>query len=76
MRQIKIPDLASPRFKVKSFWSWGNMLALPQDVQDKIEATTRENLRPYQQGGSTLSPMKSYSGVRRSRHLSEPERDS
>ena len=33
---------------VESFWSWGNMAALPQGVQDKIEATTRENLKPYE----------------------------
>ena len=41
---------------VKSFWSWGNMGALPQDVQDKIEATTRENLRGHQQDGEYAFP--------------------
>ena len=39
-----------------SFWNWGNMAALPREVQDKIEATTRENLQPYGQEGEYAFP--------------------
>ena len=28
---------------LRAFWDWGNMAALPQEAQDKIKATTREN---------------------------------
>ena len=41
---------------VESFWSWGNMAALPQQIQDKIEVTTRENLKPYEQDGGYSFP--------------------
>ena len=41
---------------VESFWSWGNMAALPQEIQDKIEVTTRENLKPYEQDGGYSFP--------------------
>ena len=41
---------------VASFWSWGNMAALPTEVQGKIEATTRENLEPYAQEGGYVLP--------------------
>ena len=41
---------------VESFWSWGNMAALPQEMQDKIEVTTRENLEPYEQDGGYSFP--------------------
>ncbi len=41
---------------VQSFWSWGNMAALPPEVQGKIEATTRENLEPYAQEGGYALP--------------------
>ena len=51
MWRTKTPDPI-----VKSFWSWGNMAALPQDKQDKIEATTRENLRPYEKQGEYAFP--------------------
>jgi SAM-dependent methyltransferase len=36
---------------LRGFWDWGNIAALPQDVQDRIEATTRENARQYLQRG-------------------------
>ena len=39
----------SPDPIVNSFWDWGNMSAMPQDLQDKIETATRQNLAPYQQ---------------------------
>jgi hypothetical protein len=32
---------------LRGFWDWGNMAALPQEVQDKIKATTRDNAQPY-----------------------------
>jgi SAM-dependent methyltransferase len=33
---------------LKAFWDWGNMGALPEDVQARIEATTRENLAAFE----------------------------
>ncbi len=36
---------------VESFWVWGNMAELPTEVQHKIKATTRENLKAYAQEG-------------------------
>ena len=41
---------------LRGFWDWGNMAALPQEVQDKIEATTRENAQPYAQSGQFVFP--------------------
>ena len=41
---------------LRGFWDWGNMAALPQEAQDKIKATTRENARPYAQGGQFVFP--------------------
>ncbi|MHC5212106.1 MAG: class I SAM-dependent methyltransferase [Planctomycetota bacterium] len=41
---------------LRSFWNWGNMSALPQDVQDRIEATTRENLKSYEKDGTYALP--------------------
>jgi hypothetical protein len=32
------------------------MAALPQEVQDKIKATTRENAQPYAQSGQFVFP--------------------
>ena len=32
---------------VEACWTWGNLVALPQDVQDKIDAATRERLKPF-----------------------------
>lgn len=44
---------------VDSFWDWGNMRAMPQDLQDKIETATRQNLAPYrQQSGDYAFPHK------------------
>jgi ubiquinone/menaquinone biosynthesis C-methylase UbiE len=41
---------------LRGLWDWGNMAALPQEVQDKIEATTRENARPYEQSSRFVFP--------------------
>jgi len=41
---------------VASFWNWGNMSGLPQDVQDRIEATTRAHLQRYAQEGEYAFP--------------------
>jgi SAM-dependent methyltransferase len=41
---------------LRGFWDWGNMARLPQEVQDKIAATTRENARPYMQSGQFIFP--------------------
>jgi ubiquinone/menaquinone biosynthesis C-methylase UbiE len=41
---------------VQSFWSWGNIAALPQEVQDKIETTTRENLGTFRQESEYAFP--------------------
>ncbi len=38
------------------FWKWGNMAALPREVQDKIEKTTRENAKPYERDGQFAFP--------------------
>jgi SAM-dependent methyltransferase len=36
---------------LRGWWDWGHLGALPQDVQDRIEATTRENAQRYEQRG-------------------------
>ena len=41
---------------LRGFWDWGNMAALPQEAQDKIKATTRENAQPYAQNGQFVFP--------------------
>ena len=41
---------------LRGFWDWGHMAALPQEAQDKIEATTRENAQPYAQSGEFVFP--------------------
>jgi ubiquinone/menaquinone biosynthesis C-methylase UbiE len=41
---------------LRGFWDWGNMAALPQEVQDKIAATTRENAQPYMQREQFMFP--------------------
>lgn len=41
---------------LRGFWDWGNIAALPQDVQDRIEATTRENSKAYEQDGQFVFP--------------------
>ena len=60
-RMLEAGGLSDPRFAfrniiwrekspdpvVASFLDWGNMATLPQETQDKIEASTRANLRRY-----------------------------
>lgn len=41
---------------LRGFWDFGNIAALPQDVQDKIEATTRENAKAYEHEGEFVFP--------------------
>jgi len=41
---------------LRGFWEWGNIAALPQDVQGRIEATTRENAEAYEQDGRFAFP--------------------
>ena len=48
----------SPTFEpvLQGFWAWGNMAELPQELQDRIAATTRENARPFERDGQFLFP--------------------
>jgi SAM-dependent methyltransferase len=41
---------------LQGFWDWGNMAALPSEIQEKIQETTRENARPYKQDGQFELP--------------------
>ncbi len=41
---------------LQAFLEWGNIAALPQDVQQKIEVTARENLDAYRDGESYAFP--------------------
>jgi SAM-dependent methyltransferase len=41
---------------LQSFWTWGAMHALPQELQDRIEAATREGLEMYRQGDGYALP--------------------
>ena len=41
---------------LRGFWDWGNMAALPSEIQEKIKETTRENARPYRQDGRFVLP--------------------
>lgn len=41
---------------VRSFWTWGNMAALPADVRERIESSTRENLKVYERDGALAMP--------------------
>jgi len=34
---------------LRGFWDWGNMAALPAEIQERIKDTTRENARLYEQ---------------------------
>ena len=47
-------DAADP--VLQAFLEWGNIAALPQDVQEKIEVTARENLESYRDGGGYAFP--------------------
>ena len=41
---------------LKGFWDFGNMVALPVEIQSKIKETTRENAQPYKRGGGYTFP--------------------
>ncbi len=41
---------------LRGFWDWGNMASLPSETQQKIEETTRENAKPYEQNGGYAFP--------------------
>jgi hypothetical protein len=41
---------------LQAFLEWGNIAALPQDVQRTIEVTARENLEPYRDGAGYAFP--------------------
>lgn len=41
---------------LRGFWDWGNMAALPSEIQEKIKETTRENVQPYEQDGRFALP--------------------
>lgn len=41
---------------VESFWSWGNMAALPDAMQSKIESMTRDNLSVYRRNKGYAFP--------------------
>lgn len=41
---------------LRGFWDWANLTALPRELQDRIEATTRENAKPYEHAGRFAFP--------------------
>lgn len=41
---------------LRGFWDFGDMAALPSEIQEKIRETTRENARPYEQDGEFVFP--------------------
>jgi SAM-dependent methyltransferase len=41
---------------LKGFWDFGNLAALPAEMQKKIEQTTRENAQAYEQDGGYVFP--------------------
>ena len=41
---------------LQGFWDWGNMDALPSEIQEKIKETTRENAQTYEQDGRFAFP--------------------
>ena len=43
---------------LQGFWDFGNMAALPSEIQEKIKETTRENAQPY----NTMDGMRSTHG--------------
>ena len=47
---------------VKSFWNWGNMGALPPELQEKIKASTLENLEVFKTDDEFAFPHKTLLG--------------
>lgn len=41
---------------LNGFWDFGNLVALPDEIQSKIKETTRENAQPYKRGGGYTFP--------------------
>ena len=41
---------------LKGFWDWGNMAALPEDTQEKIRESTRDNSQAYEESGRYAFP--------------------
>lgn len=41
---------------VAGLWDWGNIRALPRNVEERIDETTRSNARAYQQEGGFVFP--------------------
>ena len=41
---------------LRGFWDWGNLAALPAEVQEKIRETTRENAQPFEKNGTYAFP--------------------
>jgi SAM-dependent methyltransferase len=48
---------------LRGLWDWGNIAALPRQIQARIEATTRENARAYQQQEEFVFPHSVLLGV-------------
>jgi SAM-dependent methyltransferase len=48
---------------LRGLWDWGNIAALPRQLQAKIEATTRENARTYQRHDGFVFPHSVLLGV-------------
>ncbi len=48
---------------LQGFWDWGNMSALPLDVQEKIRETTRENSQAFNKDGVFSFPHTALLGV-------------
>lgn len=48
---------------LRGLWDWGNMAALPRPIQERIEATTRENARAYLRNEEFVFPHSVLLGV-------------
>jgi ubiquinone/menaquinone biosynthesis C-methylase UbiE len=48
---------------LRGLWAWGNMAALPRQLQTQIEATTRENAKAYQRHDGFVFPHSVLLGV-------------
>lgn len=48
---------------LQGFWDWGNMSALPLEVQEKIRETTRTNSQAFNLGGMFVFPHTALLGV-------------
>ena len=48
---------------LQGLWDWGNLSALPLDIQEKIRGTTRENSQSFIAGGSFVFPHTALLGV-------------